>query len=161
MIGFTDEPKQRYFKVLFLDVDGVLNSEETFKKDPNAEFPIDPYMAFLVGRIQLETDCKVVLSSSWRHHRPSVVYIHTRIVELYDQTQDLSSTRLIRLARGEEIKHWIENSKYKVDKYAILDDDDDMLQEQKPNFFHTSWKNGLTDDIANKVIEHLNEKSPD
>lgn len=138
-------------KILFLDVDGVMNCQDTFRKDIHANFPIDPYMAFLVGKIVLETDCKVVLSSSWKHHKDSVDYIHKRIVNLYDQTPDIGSVR------GDEIKAWLDNSKYKIDKYAILDDDSDMLPEQMPNFFKTSWLVGITDDIAKAVIEHLNK----
>lgn len=137
-------------KVLFLDVDGVLNHEGTFKKDPQAYFPIDPYCAFLVGKIQLDSRCHVVLSSSWRGHEESTKYIHNRVVPLFGKTERLG------VIRGEEIKDWLERHP-EVTKYAILDDDNDMLPEQMPNFFQTSFhKEGLTDEIASKVIVHLN-----
>lgn len=150
-------------KILFLDIDGVCNSEETFRKDGKCHFPIDPYMAFLVGKIQLDTGCKVVLSSSWRHHPESVEHVHRRIVNIYDTTgsEPLDPTRpsgVENCQRGREIKAWIDSQKYKVDRYAILDDDSDMLPEQLPNFFKTSWKTGLTEEIAKKVIEHLNNE---
>lgn len=153
-------------KIVFLDVDGVLNCQGTFTKDRNAHFPIDPYMAFLVGKIQLETDCKVVLSSSWRHHVESADYIHNRVVKLYDRTGDEPHdpnrpSGAENCQRGREIKAWLDNHKYKVERYAILDDDSDMLPEQQPNFFKTQWLVGLTDEIANKVIEHLNKNTPD
>lgn len=138
-------------KILFLDVDGVMNCQGTFTKDPNATFPIDQYMAFLVGKIVLETGCKVVLSSSWKHHKDSIDYIHRRIVNIYDTTPDVGSVR------GDEIKAWLDNSKYKVDRYAILDDNSDMLPEQMPNFFKTQWLVGITEDIASAVITHLNK----
>lgn len=138
-------------KILFLDCDGVINCERTFHKEHDQWFPTDPYMAFLVGKIQLETDCKVVLSSAWRHHTASVEYIHNRIVNIYDQTPDLDSG-----VRGEEIKAWMDSQKYKIEKYAIVDDDSDMLPEQLPNFFKTSWLNGLTGEIAQNIINHLN-----
>lgn len=138
-------------KILFLDVDGVMNCQDTFRKDGNAIFPIDQYMAFLVGKIVLETGCKVVLSSSWKHHKESVEHIHKRIVDIYDVTPDIGQVR------GDEIKAWLDNSKYKVDRYAILDDNSDMLPEQMPNFFKTQWLVGITDDIAKAVIEHLNK----
>lgn len=149
-------------RILFLDVDGVMNCQSTFTKDPNATFPIDKYMAFLVGKIVLETDCKVVLSSSWRHHKASVDFIHKRIVDIYDCTGDepYDDSRpggAANCQRGREIKAWIDSQKYKVDSYAILDDDSDMLPEQMPNFFKTQWLVGITDDIAKAVIEHLNK----
>ncbi len=150
-------------KILFLDVDGVLNCQETFTKDPNQHFPIDKYMAFLVGKIQIETDCKIVLSSSWRHHNASVDHIRTRVCNIYDLTgdepYDPDKPGVEGCQRGREIKKWLELSKYKIEKYAILDDDSDMLLEQLPNFFKTDWKIGLTDEIALKVIKHLNENN--
>ena len=141
-------------KILFLDIDGVCNSEESMQKDPHQHFPIDKYMAFLVGKIQLDTGCSVVLSSSWRHHDESVEHIHKRIVQTigktpYSRTQE-------RNLRGYEIQDWLD-AHPEVERYAILDDDSDMLPEQMPNFFQTSWKVGLTDEIASKVINHLNQ----
>lgn len=38
---------------------------------------------------------------------------------------------------------------------SILDDDSDMLEEQMPNFFRTSWQEGITEEIAKRVTEHL------
>lgn len=146
-------------KILFLDIDGVCNSEETFHKYPNAHFPIDQYMAFLVGKIVLETECKVVLSSSWRHHDESVAEIEKRIVPIYSKTESCCTG-----IRGAEIYQWIQkNVPYEERKdggefrYAILDDDSDMLLWQKDHFFKTSWKTGLTDEIAIAVIKHLQE----
>lgn len=143
-------------KVLFLDIDGVVNTKDTFKKYPKSEFPIDPYCAFLVGKIQLETGCKVVLSSSWRHHEESVKFVNERIVPVLDTTGSCCSG-----IRGAEIYKWIrDNIPYEERdalRYAILDDESDMLLWQKDHFFQTSFeKGGLTDEIALKVIEHLN-----
>lgn len=150
-------------KYLFLDIDGVCNSEQTFHKYPHAHFPIDQYMAFLVGKIVLETGCKVVLSSSWRHHDESVAEIEKRIVPIIGKTGYCCSG-----IRGAEIHTWIQKNIPYVEReegsdfrYAILDDDSDMLLWQKDSFFKTSWKTGLTDEIAGKVIAHLNKKDPD
>ena len=146
-------------KILFLDIDGVCNSKDTFTKEPNAHFPIDKYMAFMVGKIQLYTDCKVVLSSSWRHHSESVEEIKKRIVPIHDITGSCCSG-----IRGAEIYTWInKNITFEERKeggsfrYAILDDDSDMLLLQKDHFFQTSWDTGLTEEIMNKVIKHLND----
>ena len=141
-------------KILFLDIDGVCNSETTITKDPKCHFPIDPYLAFLVGKIVLETDCPVVLSSSWRHHDESVAEIEKRIVKIHDKTP-FSRTRE-RDCRGYEIKDWLELHP-EVEKYAILDDDSDMLEEQLPNLFQTSFKKGITEEIMQKIINHLNK----
>lgn len=143
-------------KVLFLDCDGVINCAGTFTKKHDEWFPVDPYMVLLVDRIIQATGCKVVLSSSWRHHPQSVELINKRIVELYDKTPDLDGFR------GNEVKAWIDshtqkfggNVETEITKYAILDDDSDFHPDQP--LFQTSWQTGLTDEIAAKVIEHLN-----
>lgn len=143
-------------KILFLDIDGVVNHKETFKK--GVHFPIDPYCAFLVGKIQLDTDCIVVLSSSWRHLKDGVKEINDRVVPIFDTTGSCCSG-----IRGVEIYNWLKN-KYTYEemqspdfRYAILDDESDMLLWQKDDFFQTSFYNGgLTEEIAMKVIAHLN-----
>lgn len=140
-------------KVLFLDIDGVVNCSSTnFKTDL---WPIDRYMAFLVGKIVMYTDCKVVLSSSWRVHPDGVAVVEKHIVPVFDKTcrswydkdKDRSSLR------GEEIQKWLDEHP-EVTCYAILDDDSDMLPGQK--HFRTSWGTGLTDEIANQIIEYFN-----
>lgn len=136
-------------KVLFLDIDGVVNKQDNFDRSKGmGPYPIDSYCAFLVGRIQLQTGCEVVLSSSWRLHPEGVQNVSERVVRLLDKTPCLSGIR------GDEVQAWLD--KYpEFDKYAILDDDSDFHDHQKPHFFKTSFKEGLTDDIAEAVIEHL------
>lgn len=131
-------------KVLFLDVDGVLNSRST--TNFSDLYPIDPYMAFLVGRIQLQTDCEVVLSSSWRNHPEGVENVSKRVVKLLDKTPNIDSFR------GNEVKAWLDEHP-EVENYAILDDDGNFHPDQ--HLFQTTFETGLTDEIAEKVIEHL------
>ena len=133
-------------KVLFLDIDGVLNSRST--SNFHELYPIDSYKAFLIGRIQLQTGCEVVLSSSWRNHPEGVENVSKRVVRLLDKTPWLDG------CRGDEIDAWL-NDHPEVDKYAILDDDMDMLVYQAPSFFKTTFEEGLTDEIAEAVINHL------
>lgn len=137
-------------KVLFLDIDGVVNSRATTSFRNNL-CPVDPHMAFMVGKIQLDTDCKVVLSSSWRHHPDGVKAVEDSIVPVFDKTPMLDSLGV----RGHEIQAWLDKHP-EVEKYAILDDDSDMLPEQMPNFFKTTFQNGLLEETMYKVIKHLN-----
>lgn len=149
-------------KYLFLDVDGVMNSKETLKRqtvrDPHPS-GIDPYLALLVNRIIEATGCKVILSSAWRGSEKNHEYIEKMIgAKLYDITGRCCSG-----IRGVEIYSWIsEHIPWEVRKdenfrYAILDDDSDMLLWQKDHFFQTSFETGITEDIYLKVIEHLNK----
>lgn len=138
-------------KVLFLDIDGVVNKRENFNPAiKNNLYPLDAYCAFLVGRIQLQTDCEVVLSSSWRHHQESVQNVSERVVKLLDVTPNSDKYR------GDEIQMWLDKHP-EVEKYAILDDDMDFYVYQAPNYFKTRFEDGLTDEIADAVIRHLND----
>lgn len=149
-------------KYLFLDIDGVLNNKNTnFKTDL---WPLDRYCAFLVGKIQMETNCYVVLSSSWRHHPEAVALLNKTVVPILDITG-----RCCNGIRGVEIHKWLQQQVYgfnsasyrKADdiRIAILDDDSDMLLWQGRSFFQTSFETGLTEEIANAVINHLNSES--
>ena len=146
-------------KVLFLDVDGVLNCEETFKSSNRFRgvIGLDPYMGLLVNRIIEATGCVVVLSSSWRGSKEGEEEVERQISsKLYDRTG-----RCCTGIRGVEIYQWIVKNVAWAHRpenggdfrYAILDDD--MLLWQKDHFFQTSSKTGLTDEIAEAVKTHL------
>lgn len=139
-------------KVLFLDADGVINNRKTSNTDG---WPIDKYMAFLVGRIVERTGCKIVLSSTWRLWPEGRSAIRRRVMPFIDVTPSLPFTQ--PLPRGREIKVWLEANP-DVERYAILDDENDMLHEQMPNFFKTSFEIGLTEEIAEAVEKHLLNK---
>lgn len=149
-------------KVLFLDIDGVVNKQENFNpsKKPGP-YPLDVYCAFLVGRIQLQTGCEVVLSSSWRNHPEGVENVSERVVRLLDKTPDIYNDKPVfargrewpHSIRGDEVNAWLSEHP-EVTKYAILDDDGDFYDDQP--LFQTTFKEGLTDEIAEAVIEHLN-----
>jgi hypothetical protein len=135
-------------KVLFLDIDGVLNSEAYFGRYRGA-YGIEGRLAALVRRIKKRTGAKIVLSSSWRGSIENERYIARKVGVLFDRTPHLAS-----MVRGEEIKQWLDQHP-EVMSYAILDDDSDMLPEQLPHFFQTSWKTGITEEIATAVERHL------
>jgi len=143
-------------KVLFLDIDGVANCEKTFQTiaRKSTPYPLDQTMAFMIGKIWMCTGCEIVLSSSWRHDKKAVEAVANGIAPVLDITGNSHLVDYEDKPRGHEIQTWLD-AHPEVEKYAILDDDSDMLDSQLPNFFKTSWKTGITEDIMNKVIEHL------
>lgn len=147
----TDTILRKEVKVLFLDVDGVMNSRSTLQRSQRSGsiLGIDPYMAFLVGKIQMDTDCEIVLSSSWRHSPDGLKEVKSRF-SLYGITPSSLSG-----IRGEEIQEWLEEHP-EATRYAIVDDDSDMLVEQASNFFKTTFEEGITPEIATAITEHLN-----
>ena len=144
-------------KVLFLDIDGVCNSEETLKRSGGGMLGIDPLLAFIVGKITLAVpELKVVLSSSWRHFPEGRNQVHAKVVPIHDVTgsEPYDDLEHPHTQRGREIQRWL-NAHPEVTHYAIVDDDSDMLPEQMPHFFQTSWKVGITEEIAAAIVAHL------
>ena len=138
-------------KVLFLDIDGVVNCLKT-KTRHRGFIGIDPRMARIVRNIaQAVPDLKVVLSSSWRCVQESRAEVERSVVPCFDVTPEFDAEDDVR---GYEIQAWLELHPG-VERYAILDDDCDMLEHQMPNFFRTSFEIGITQELADKVVAHL------
>jgi hypothetical protein len=146
-------------KVLFLDIDGVCNSaeyaERRFKKTGKGGLlGIDPALASRVRRIIKETGCEVVLSSTWRLYPNARDQVRRDVCGFIDCTINLQAgDKNGRTERGYEVKDWLDRHT-DVEQYAILDDDSDFLPEQ--HLFKTTFKQGITDEIADNVIAHLN-----
>lgn len=141
-------------KVIFLDVDGVLNTFKLIRKF-GMDF-IDDICVALVARIVRETGAKIVLSSTWRIEEDArnlvVQALKNHNLEIHDCTPVLQPKDCENwVRRSEEIQAWLD--KNPVDKFAIVDDFDDACIEG--SFFQTHEDVGLTVAIAEKVIEHL------
>ncbi len=138
-------------KVLFLDVDGVLNCARTTARY-NQFIGIDPYMALLVNRICEATGAQIVLSSTWRLQKNLRDEVNSVI---FPTPIDVTPDHNDMTNRGSEIQAWLDQHP-EVTRYAILDDNAWMNEgEQQKNFFKTSWEIGLTEEIADKVTKHL------
>ncbi len=150
-------------KIIFLDIDGVLNNHETLAKKYRGSgiMGVDPYRVLLLNRIVEATGAEIVLSSSWRHGTEESLKTLKTTIGFIDITGTCCSG-----IRGVEIHNWLTKNvkgfssdgyKKGEHKVAILDDDSDMLLWQKDHFFQTSFMGeGLTEEICTKVIEHLN-----
>lgn len=138
-------------KVLFLDIDGVCNCQSTLEHH-GSFIGIDPVMAERARRIVVEAQCHVVLSSTWRLHANSRKEVVEKVCAFIDTTPSLPTG-----FRGDEVKWWLERHP-EVERYAILDDDEDFWKDQP--LFRTTWAAGLTDEIADQVIDYLNAKVP-
>lgn len=147
-------------KVLFLDVDGVLNSLNsgglyTLKK---------PCLKRLENIVK-DTGCKIVLSSTWRKDAYALKRLKRvlayRNIYIHDITPDFADVP--HLIRGDEIEEWLVRHLTRAEwhelKYAIVDDDSDMLDKQLPHFFQTDPQYGITDIIAYRIAHHLGERA--
>jgi HAD domain in Swiss Army Knife RNA repair proteins len=137
-------------KVLFLDIDGVVNNKRT-KETFQGFRGIDPTLAALVQRIVQNTGCEIVLSSSWRLDQGSRDEVERKVCKFTD------TTPILHAPRGYEIKIWLMLHP-EVQHYAILDDDGSILPEDRVNFFQTTTEIGLTEDIVVAVEKHLSSR---
>jgi HAD domain in Swiss Army Knife RNA repair proteins len=137
-------------KVIFLDIDGVLNCENT----PNPrKFPyiVD---AALLGRLRQlleQTGASVVLSSTWRYD-PAGIFSATHYgIPFIDVTPDLPTE-----PRCKEILRWLRQNP-EVSRYVVIDDEDDDLDGLP--LFQPSSRIGLTDEIVAGAADYLNGKT--
>lgn len=163
-------------KVIFLDIDGVLNSHDNMNalhSCAKALFPnvndskarelytedkyghlFDDRCVKHLQRIILLTDADIVISSTWRKDGIS------NLLKLWKDRnlpgRIIGMTKRLSQPRGEEIQEYLINNDF-ITKYCIIDDNSDMLFEQKLNFVQTNGKFGITLEDANKVIQILNE----
>lgn len=158
-------------KYIFLDIDGVLNSEQYYLEKSQYErweefrdkldnhiawgvCNIDPKAVKLLNRLVSETNAKIVVSSSWRgDYALQTIFSLAGIIEpIYGETPRSNFGW-----RGAEIGTWLKERREPY-KYVILDDDDcDMLDTQRNNFIHTDWTVGLTEENVNEAIKILND----
>ena len=118
-------------KVIFLDIDGVLNSSAyDRKRDWDKLTNIDESRLPLVKRIVDETGAKIVLSSTWRVHWDTDAekcdadggYLNETFskcsLEIFSKTPDLGMDG----DRPEEIRAWLDAAAEPVERFVVLDD---------------------------------------
>lgn len=158
-------------KVIFLDIDGVLNkalvpsgSEEAdiLKVLPHGWMNKSLIKNF--NELIKETGAKVVVSSAWRHdsteENQNMLNAFGIECEVIGQTQHLGRYHV----RGNEIKAWLEDNESLLDcgtywnfkQYIIIDDSSDMLFSQSEHFIHTDSYAGLSVSAAYKAARKLN-----
>lgn len=154
-------------KYIFLDIDGVFNTEQWFKKVKSTlknypKYMFDPELVSNFNEIIEKTEAKIILSSSWR-----IGMTAEQILDLFKEvgikgefecsTPDFClqyKGRYVDLPRGVEIQYVVDSLQIRNEDYVIIDDCSDMLLEQKDNFFCTK-EEGLTKEIAEKIIKFL------
>lgn len=132
-------------RVLFLDIDGVLNSTASciaFNGYPHDFTPsglnkFDHVAIALIRKLCKVGNVKVVLSSTWRLEFTPEQTSDGLGIPCIDRTKSLPGTR------GVEINEWLSRHP-EVEVYAIVDDNSDMLPEQMERFVQTHMDDGLT-----------------
>ncbi|GAB3546380.1 HAD domain-containing protein [Spirosoma fluminis] len=160
--------------VIFLDIDGVLNSElfylssiqekkKQLRKKAKSEDiewreyhleQIDPKSVGLLNSIIEKTDAKVVLSSSWRKSN-SKEYMQSLLEEQGFKGELIDRTPIGDGQRGKEIDAWLAVNP-RIERYVILDDDSDMTEHQlQHHYVHCDRYCGISPNVAYKATRIL------
>lgn len=147
-------------KVVFLDIDGVLNSMDYLKvtsrlgirKDKVDKYgdPFDPRCVLNLEMVIKETGALIVISSVWKYQGLEAMKSMWKDRNLPGEV--IGITPNINGPRGAEIEKWLQDE-MSVNEYVIIDDDNDMLPHQVINFVQTDSDFGLSYDNAKRIIK--------
>lgn len=140
-------------KIIFLDIDGVLNSEKSARQFGTRYRFAKPNVAAL-NEILRQTDARIVIASSWRE-----AMMLSEIVGYLERDGVLAGrvagkTQFLQKARGLEIDAWLHSVPYAVSSFAILDDRDDM-EMHRARLVQINPQVGLNMAQAQRAIELL------
>ena len=137
-------------KVIFLDIDGVLNCDKT--RNPR-KFPyiVDKKLLARFTKFLDRTGAKVVLTSSWRVDPVGRFAARHFGVPFMDVCPDMP-----KRSRREEILAWLADHP-KVSRYAVIDNGDDELDELP--LFQPSRATGITGEMLKGVEKYLSGKT--
>ena len=153
-------------KVIFLDIDGVLNSDEYVDRVKKSDIQgierdIDIEKVKLLKRAIDETGAKVVLSSTWRYTK-NARYLKELLANYGIR---LDSTPYIQDKRGLEIKKWLSENQG-VEDFLIIDDEifdsfDEGLMKKLVKISNGNGRSlgeGLLPKDVDEIIERLGRK---
>lgn len=157
-------------KYLFLDIDGVLNSEDwnkyyqenNLKYHPEIDPDIDTRAIKRINKLINVTSSKIILSSSWRFYLSETIhrlrnsgleYPISDIIQGEEYIYDFNNTSN-HPTRGDLIEIFLKE--HPCDNYVILDDINDMTEKQQTHLVQTDFEHGFTEEDLTKTIRILN-----
>ena len=171
-------------KIVFLDIDGVLNSEEWAKKrfnklvsDDICDSDVDTNAINRLIKFLNDTNAKIVLSSSWRSLNVKSTILefstfnHELLKKLIPYIIGVTPRFYKCTKRGNEIKYWM--NMLSIDSYALVKHgcllenveisknyryvivDDDNNILRGQNFVQIDFQTGLTDEDVNNMKAFL------
>lgn len=145
--------------MLFLDFDGVLNCEASWREPRRGIHRIDRDKVALLTEVVATTGCKVVISSAWRgNDRCRGILRDYGFRGSFHRDWRTRWNKTYGNVRGDEIADWLERNGNPP--FAIVDDDSDMLDSQQDRFVQTTFETGLTRDHADRLVAILRHPLP-
>lgn len=150
-------------KVIFLDIDGVLNSDTYMEKQldnssEGIESEIDPATLILLKKAVDTTGAKIILSSSWRimrKYNELEKFLMKFGISLSGKTPYVDGKREL------EIKQYLSENK-NIEQYLILDDeifesfDEELVNHLiliKSDQNYHGFSEGLTEKHIKQIVE--------
>lgn len=137
---------------IFIDVDGVLNKTGQITSTDH----IDYNLARIFSLIVKTTGADIVVSSTWR----SSPVMYAKLKEVFAE-HDILTNWVGEIADGnkaDKIREYIYTNK--ITNFVIIDDCEDAVpEEMKEHLFQTTPTEGITVEIANRIIKYLEDKS--
>ena len=150
--------------IVFLDFDGVLNTEQyqaqlavNGKPTKDTWGPLfDPLAVENLRRILDATNAQIVISSSWQYvHSLDSLRMMWKVRELPGEIRDTLACGATYISRGEEIEYWLKRNERP--DYVIIDDLDDFSPAQRYHYVETNPIVGISEVDAQNAIEILRE----
>ncbi len=137
-------------KLLFLDIDGVLTTDEKLI-EKNLIYSFSPICVKNLNTILRTHNVKIILTSSWRTvfdaEKQNQIFQENGVIQMpYGQTPDFGYTN-----RSEEINAYL--NKREIENFVILDDME--IEGFDAHFVRTNPSMGLTEDDLKKVNDIL------
>lgn len=165
-------------RIIFLDIDGILNHDAWYNKTEGKEGDIDPHCVDLLNQLE---GAEIVISSSWGYDNGRTEKslrecgLELPIIGYTDHHVHLNFKWA---CRGNEIEKWLlEHAKgmgtrwgdehlhkdyQEFDyEYVILDDNKDMLLGQVEHFICVNRETGLAEediDLAKHILKLTNKR---
>ena len=166
-------------KIIFLDFDGVLNTEhyqrllsyqgKAWKDEYGALF--DPEAVLQLRRIVEATNADIVIESSWKFYGLEAMQEMWKERNLPGKILDITPSSVsdswlmtanlddidpaLGHCKGMEIASWLSDNASKEARYVIIDDECVIMESQSPHFLLADPYNGITAEIADKAISIL------
>lgn len=136
-------------KLLFLDIDGVLNSyrSDLVLGQARTIENLDPIAVALLQKVVKETGCVVCLSSNWRFSHDYRELAKELKIPILFQTPDLDGNRV------NEVNDILEG--INPETYAILDDEEDRHEFDGMKFVNVAEEEGLSYKDYLLLLEYL------
>lgn len=180
MIFFITFSNNDMHKIIFLDFDGVLNTEhyqnllhyqgKAWQDEHGAFF--DPEAVMQLKRIIDATRADIVIESSWKYLGLEAMQEMWQARNMPGQVIDITPSSpsdswlltanlndidsATRHCKGIEIASWLSDNATKDTQYVIIDDEYVILDSQLPHFILTNPYDGITEELADRAISILN-----